>query len=84
MFACGIGVFLLDSGWRLPLRWSFRFCFFHTGTSDQLLAVDVHLAVRGCCGTCVGRVLARDQAFVAKRRLVAGEPARAALSEAFR
>ena len=31
-----------------------------------------------------GRVLARDQAFVAKRRLIAGEPARAALSEAFR
>ncbi len=31
-----------------------------------------------------GRGLARDQAFVAKRRLIAGEPARAALSEAFR
>ena len=31
-----------------------------------------------------GRGLARDQAFVATRRLIAGEPARAALSEAFR
>ena len=31
-----------------------------------------------------GRGLARDQALVAKRRLIAGEPARAALSEAFR
>ncbi len=31
-----------------------------------------------------GRGLARDQAFVAKRRLIAGEPARAALCEDFR